>query len=193
MIRFWVGFKGFGYEKWKSVNFLDFVPYVCGRTPWVGGENEVGKKCFLFLFFPLFFPFSPRYPGGRGAPRWTIFPPMIPMFMNCEHLGAFCVFVCYALFVMFNYYPFYVTLCPFPYCSITSFNRVSCEKRIKPTVGWEAWEILSYPIAIQKDCGFGFDVFRGVFYFIFIHMFFFYIPSVASTDVFFIHDVSGLL
>lgn len=60
---------------------------------------------------------------------------MIPMFMNCEHLGAFCVFVCYALFVMFNYYPFYVTLCPFPYCSITSLNRISCGKRIKPTVG----------------------------------------------------------
>lgn len=57
MIRFWVGFKGFGYEEWKSVNFLDFVPHVRGRTPWVDGEKEVGRKFFFFFVFHFFFPF----------------------------------------------------------------------------------------------------------------------------------------
>lgn len=86
---------------------------------------------FSFLLFSSFF--STISGVNQAKMKMAFFSPMIPMFMNCEHLGAFCV--CYALFVMFNYYPFmllYVLslIVLFYYFLLT----VSCEKRIKPTV-----------------------------------------------------------
>lgn len=63
------------------------------------------------------------------------------MFMDCEHLGAFCVFVfvCYALFVMFNYYPFMLLYVLLPYCSVLLLlfpPRFMREEDKAGCVGW---------------------------------------------------------
>lgn len=171
MIRFWVGFC------WGRLRIAEMCKFSGPCAPLVRAlgvdcEKETRRQWLLFFsFFPfLFFFFTflhdirggeePQSQNGDGP----FFFSTIPMFMNCEHLGAF--FVSYALFVMFNYYPLRF-FPPSSFCSTTFLNRVSCEERIKPATMWglDRWRCVLFSILFTIKEGLRLWVFRGVFFF----------------------------
>lgn len=142
---------------------------------------------FFFSFPPLFPSLFSRIFGWARSRIWAIFSPYDTDVYGLRASGSLLCVCVLCIICHVQLPPFYVTLCPsLLFCSTTSFSTASSEKRIKPAVwaGEQERCVLFYILStIKKDCGFGFYVFRGVFFF------FIYICSL----IFFIYDVPGSL
>lgn len=105
------------------------------------------------------------------------------MFMDCEHLGAFCVFVfvCYALFVMFNYYPFMLLYVLLPYCSVLLLLfplRFMREEDKAGCVGWGTRKMRAFFISylqLKRIAALVFMYFVAFFSLLFFSIFYIYV------------------